>query len=302
MEYGLVFNIQKFSVHDGPGIRTTVFLKGCPLRCAWCHNPEGIASERDILVIEVRCLRCGECNRACEVNPLGTGTPFDFSQVPENCVLCEKCAEACPTGARQVIGRRMGAEELVGEILQDRVFYEESGGGVTFSGGEPLMQWQFLRAALQACRAEGLHTAVDTSGFARSEDLLAVAEYTNLFLYDLKHMDDQRHREQTGVSNRLILENLRALGQTGCEIWVRVPLIPGVNDDRCNLENAAKFAASIPNVRQVCLLPYHATGTPKSMRLGHQTPWQPNGSLSKPRVDEAAQVFRQAGLAARIGG
>jgi pyruvate formate lyase activating enzyme len=330
---GLIFNIQRFSVHDGPGIRTTVFLKGCPLRCAWCHNPESIRAEPELSVLESRCIHCGRCVEACPTGRLaalealspgdaaaGNGSPL-LRLVPElipECILCGTCAEVCPVEARQIVGRSMAVGELMTEVLRDRLFFDDSGGGVTFSGGEPLSQPDFLTAALEACRSEGVHTAVDTSGFCRQEDLLRIAPWTDLFLFDLKHMDDARHRELTGVSNRRILENLAALAAlpepTRGSIRVRVPVIPGLNDDRTNLEATARFAASLPGVHRVDLLPYHAHGLHKRERLTETAPARPAGSdgpdgngpivapVDPARLEMLAAVVRRAGLEACVGG
>ena len=266
MESGLVFNIQRYSIHDGPGIRTTVFLKGCPLRCSWCHNPEGISPESAVVVLENRCLQCGQCRTVCpQAKAAGNGS---LSGEPARCIRCGACVEVCPTGARQLVGRRMSVREVLTEVLKDRIFYEESDGGATFSGGEPLMQPRFLKEVLEACRAEGIHTAVDTSGYAPKEDLLSVAPLTDLFLYDLKAVDDERHRQGTGVSNALILDNLLALGGIHQNIWIRAPLVPGFNDGPDQVEAVARFAASVPGMRQVNLLPYHAMAAHKWMSLG----------------------------------
>lgn len=301
MHSGLVFNIQKYSVHDGPGIRTTVFLKGCPLCCSWCHNPEGITPRRELVVIENRCILCGECRQACPFTASLESAPAALVR-PHECTLCEACVDACPTGARQVVGREMTVAEVVRAVEQDRVFYEESGGGVTFSGGEPLLQPEFLAAMLESCRARGIHTAVDTCGFGCTDRLRAMAQRTDLFLYDLKLMDDVRHREHCGVSNRPILENLRALGQWHHNIWLRVPLIPGVTDDDANLEAIGRLAASIPGIRQVNLLPYHRTGLQKLRRLGRAEPPLETESPSRERVESAVKLFRGLNLTAKAGG
>jgi len=301
MGTGLIFDIQKYSLHDGPGIRTTVFLKGCPLECAWCHNPESISTQREIVVMENRCIACGECRLACHnaQNIPGEGA---LPARIEKCDLCGACIEACPTGGRRIIGREISAGKVIETLEQDRVFYEDSGGGVTFSGGEPLRQFEFLRELLLACRDRKLHTAVDTCGFAREEDLLAVAPLTGLFLYDLKMMDDAKHRHYTGVSNERILSNLQALGAAHDRIWIRAPLIPGVNDSERDLEALARFASGIPGVRQVNLLPYHRTGLTKSRRLGRATTLADVAPPSDEAINRAAAIFSSLGLLTNIGG
>jgi pyruvate formate lyase activating enzyme len=301
MQNGLVFNIQKYSLHDGPGIRTTVFLKGCPLHCPWCHNPEGISRRREIVVLESRCIGCGQCRLACRY---GTDIPGD-GRLParsEMCEVCGVCVEACPTQARQMIGQELSLSQVLETVLQDQIFYEESDGGVTFSGGEPLSQPDFLRGLLEACRARGVHTAVDTCGLARPEDVLAVASLTDLFLYDLKFIDDAKHLRYTGVSNGLILENLQALGRSHARIWLRVPIIPGINDDPADLEATAHFAAAVPGVQQVNLLPFHRTGLPKSLRLGQDSGLGEVQPPSAAVMNRAVDIFTGAGLAVKQGG
>ncbi len=269
MQLGFVFNIQKYSLHDGPGIRTTVFLKGCPLRCWWCHNPEGMSPDPEVLVAEGRCTMCGQCREVC---PQGGARPAGGDAVaqaaPPACVRCGACVEACPTQARQLLGRRMTAAEVVTEIEKDYIFYDDSHGGATFSGGEPFAQTPFLLELLQACRQREIHTAVDTTGFVGLDALLAAARWTNLFLYDIKILDDARHRRYTGVSNALILDNLQILGREHGNVWVRVPIVPGLNDADSDLEATVRFAASVPGVKQVNLLTYHHTGAYKFLRLG----------------------------------
>jgi len=321
METGLVFNIQRYSIHDGPGIRTTVFLKGCPLDCWWCHNPEGQEAEPEVVVIEGRCVQCGECRVAC---PQEKGvrnlflenaekapkphfpekrflTPFS-AEPPLRCTRCGACVEACPTGARQMVGRRMTVAEVMAEVVKDRIFYEESGGGVTFSGGEPLVQPKFLAALLDACRAEKIHTAVDTCGFAPQADLLAVAPRADLFLYDLKSMDEARHRLYTGISNVSILENLQALSRVHKNIWIRVPIIPGVNDNAEQLEALARCAAATSGVRQVNVLPYHEAGAYKSSRVGKPCRMENVVPPSAEFMKNVAAKFRGFGVNVKVGG
>lgn len=301
MTTGLVFNIQKYSLHDGPGIRSTVFLKGCSLCCAWCHNPESISARQEIVVVDNRCVVCGECREAC---PIGEMIAGDGALPPRNeeCILCAACVEACPTGARQMIGQKMSVAEVLKEVLKDRVFYDDSGGGVTISGGEPLVQAEFLRELLTALRAEGIYTALDTCGFGRTAHLLAAAQFSSLILYDLKALDDGRHRRLTGVSNRLILENLRTLDGVHENIWIRIPIVPGYTDDAEELKGIARLVAGLKHVTQVNLLPYHHTASPKYERLGRTHALDGVQIPSEEALRDAAQVFRAVGLPVKIGG
>lgn len=242
---GRIFNIQHFSLHDGPGIRTTVFLKGCPLRCVWCHNPEGIHTEVQTVFNKEKCIRCGTC-----------GGIHD-----------EKTAADCPSQAVENIGRDISSHELIKEILKDRDFYETSGGGVTFSGGEPLFQVRFLKEILQKCAKEGIHTAVDTSGYAAEEKFRQINDLTGLYLYDIKLMNDELHKKYTGVSNRLILNNLRFLSDSGKRIFIRIPLIPSTTDTDENIISIIKYLKNI-NFEQINLLSYHRHAESKYIRLG----------------------------------
>jgi len=263
---GRVFNIQRCSVHDGPGIRTTVFLKGCPLSCSWCHNPEGIDEAPVLMINADRCLNCGACSEAC---PVENGGAAPAGQLWDRgaCTRCGSCVEACPADARELAGCDWSVDELVDELERDRVFFDTSGGGVTFSGGEPLAQAGFLSDCLRECRRRGLHTTVDTCGLAPRETLLRVAKLADLVLYDLKHMDPNRHRSETGADNRLILDNLHALSESDVDVWIRVPLIPGFNGDAANIEATGAFLENLPRRHRVFVLPYHGIATGKRSRL-----------------------------------
>ena len=298
---GLVFDVQRFSLQDGPGIRTTVFLKGCPLACQWCHNPEGMTGAPEILVTPERCIACGACADACP-HGLPSGNAGGWVLPRELCEACGMCADACPTGARRLVGRDLTVEEVVEAATRDRVFHEQSGGGVTFSGGEPLRQADFVIACLDALRAVGIHVAVDTCGLVEREDLLRAAASTDLFLYDLKHMDPGAHAELAGATNDRILANLEALAEVHDEIWVRVPVIPGLNDDPLNLRRTAEFAAALPSVRKVSLLPYHELGAQKRSRIGAEASGLSSSTPPADRMRDIAAVFEDAGLSTTIGG
>ncbi|NLH72314.1 MAG: glycyl-radical enzyme activating protein [Verrucomicrobia bacterium] len=298
---GLVFNIQKYSVNDGPGIRTTVFLKGCPLRCTWCHNPEGISAAQELIWIKTRCTSCGACRSVCQIADLVPGQgPIPSGH--EKCVLCFKCVSACPSGARQVAGREMTVEEVMDEVRRDQMFYEDSGGGVTFSGGEPFRQHKFLMGLLEAGRNKGLHTAVDTCGFVSKEKLIEALPLVDLFLYDIKMMDDAKHVRYTGVSNSLIIENLRLLDDAGAHIWLRIPIIPEVNDSPTDVEAIVKLAAQLKSVQQINLLPYHSIGAHKSRNLGKRQETFVFRETEPAKMREVALRFQVLGVPVRVGG
>ena len=298
---GTVFDIKSFSIHDGPGIRTTVFFKGCPLRCWWCHNPESQSPAQELLLRPNLCIGCGACLDVCPqgaISKNGRGIVTDL----EACSACGACVDVCYSDARVLVGKTWSVAEVLAAVERDRPFYDQSGGGVTFSGGEPLMQPAFLLALLQACKERGLHTTVDTCGFAAKEVFADIADYVDLFLYDLKVMDDARHKDVTGVSNRLILDNLRMLSQSGHDLVLRVPIIPGVNDDRENLEHLGQFIASLPHLNRVDILAYHQTGMEKYQRLHRSYRLSETNPPSEARMDEIAAYLSTFGLSVKVGG
>ncbi len=301
MNTAVVFNVQRFSIHDGPGVRTTVFLKGCPLSCPWCHNPEGRHPEPELLLDPSRCLACGACLAVC---PSGAAGPLDR---PSGgiCTRCGACVEACPTGARELAGRAVTVPELMDEIRRDAPYFAASGGGVTFSGGEPLAAANvpFLLECLEACGSAGLHRAVDTCGQVDPDDLQAVAAGADLILYDLKVADPQRRPVILGADGGdLIRSNLRALCTAGRRVWIRVPLVPGLTDGDANLDAIAELVAELPGPPPVQLLPYHSIARDKYARLGRNYPLRDLAAPDPVRVEDAAGRLRAHGLDVAVGG
>ena len=264
----LVFDIEKFAVHDGPGIRTVVFMKGCPLHCLWCHNPESQSFEREILFNSDQCTLCGRCAAVCR---------FDCHTIARekhiftrtNCIQCGKCAEICPADALKLCGREMSVSDVMEEVLKDKVFYENSGGGITLSGGEPLAHFDFTFELLQAAKENGLHTAVETSGFASWQRIEKLLPLVDLWLWDLK-AEAAKHEVLTGGPSEPILENLRKVSDCGGTIVLRCPLIPGVNDSEEHLTAIGKLANTLQGIQQIDLEPYHPLGESKARALGEK--------------------------------
>lgn len=289
---GLVSNIQRYSVNDGPGIRTTVFMKGCPLACKWCHNPESLRPKPELMLREDRCIGCGECILVCErhaISRKGEHLVTDRSK----CVACGRCVAVCYADARALVGSEMTSAEVVEEVLKDKAFFLESGGGVTFSGGEPFYQPEFLLSMLRVSKSNGLHTAVDTSGHF-PPDLLDKADgLVDLYLFDLKTLDDSRHRDFTGASNVLILENLRRLAKHRKNVTVRIPIVPGFNDDIDEARRLGRFVEDLPGVDEVDILPYHKSGVEKYRRLGRPYALSDAIEPSRERLEAiAAEIAR----------
>jgi pyruvate formate lyase activating enzyme len=297
---GSIFRVERFAIHDGPGIRTTVFFKGCPLACAWCHSPESQSLAPEFMPRADRCIRCAACVSACPHGAILVAETPALAR-PEACDLCGSCARACPSGARELVGREVGLGELTALIEQDRIFYEQSGGGVTFSGGEPLMQPAFLLDTVVSCRERGIHTAIDTSGFGDQASLLRIAEHADLFLFDVKIIDEARHEWFTGASNRVILDNLRALARRHPAVIVRFPLVPGVNDDDEEVASLGRLVASL-GLNRVDVLPYHRAGTAKYHRL-NRTYRLPDVRPPAPEAQERiARALERFGLTVMRGG
>ncbi|QRN84545.1 glycyl-radical enzyme activating protein (plasmid) [Chloroflexota bacterium] len=268
---GWVLNIERYTLHDGPGIRTTVFLKGCPLRCLWCSNPESQMGSPEIVYFEDKCIGCGRCVGVCPQDAIVQEKPGEpVTVLFDRCDGCGKCIDSCYVEALTLAGEKMTAEEVVSIIERDWPFYKHSQGGVTLSGGEALAQPAFSAEVLRLCQAKGIHTAIQTSGQAPLKNLQQVLPYLDLVIFDIKHMDNKTHQKLTGVPNGQILDNLSYINSSGTPIVIQVPLIPGLNDSEENLDNLAKLVKSLPSVMGLSLLSYHTLGTTKYRCTGRE--------------------------------
>jgi pyruvate formate lyase activating enzyme len=298
---GIIFDVKKFAVHDGPGIRSTLFLKGCPLRCAWCHNPEGISPRPQVMLTARRCIpACRDCIAACPQRALSRKKVIAIDR--RLCDGCGRCAAVCPSEALQMAGRTLRVGEIMAELEKDAVFYRESAGGITFSGGEPMAQADFLLELLRAAKKRGWHTAVDTSGHVPYEAFEKILALVDLFLFDLKTMDPVAHGRFCGADNHLILDNLSRLSKTARSLAVRVPLVPGFNASDAALGQMADHVASLPRRHDLHILPYHRGGGDKGKRLG--LPGRDMG-IQLPtagRLEKAMAIFARRKITVFCGG
>ncbi|UCC40605.1 MAG: glycyl-radical enzyme activating protein [Candidatus Aminicenantes bacterium] len=302
MTKGLIFDIKRYAIHDGPGIRTTVFFKGCPLRCPWCHNPEGQESEPEIMVRPERCAEsCQECISLCPQGAISKNGDFIVVD-PFKCDFCAKCMEACVYEAIDIIGREVEVRDVVDEMEKDRIFFDESGGGISLSGGEPLMQLEFLEALLSEFKKKKIRTTVDTCGYAPFDALDRIRENVDLFLYDIKIMDDRKHKEYTGISNQIIIDNLEKLSKKGANIAIRIPIIPGINDDEENIRSITEFLISLNHIKRINLLPFHRGGIEKYKRLGKEIQANTVQPPSSEKIERIKKMLEDSGFSVKTGG
>ena len=299
---GLVFNIERFCVHDGPGIRTLIFLKGCPLSCWWCANPEGIKPTPQVAFFPDRCIGCGNCVAVCPEDAILGDKETGISYLVERCRHCGECVETCPARARTLYGKQMTVDEVIEEIEKDRPFYRRSNGGVTLSGGEPLLQKTFTRSLLKQCSANNLHTAVETCGKADWETVCRTFEFADLILFDFKHIHPLKHLKFTGSDNVQILDNLKGLDKTGRPMILRVPVIPEFNASVEEMRDMAQFVAGLSQAHTCHLLPYHAFAAAKYRCLGMPRRLPALASPSKDLMKAFLNIWTDTGIKVQIGG
>lgn len=298
---GNIFNIEHFAIHDGPGIRTTVFLKGCPMACAWCHNPEGLSGKRHIVRYEKKCIGCGECVKGCPQRALEISTTNGILFNSEKCIACGKCVDICCANAIEIVGDAMSPRQVADIVLKDVAFYDESGGGVTFSGGEPLFQWEFVKECSILLKEKGIHIAVETSGAVKNDAIKEVAPYIDLFLYDLKHIDPAEHKKYCGMGNKNILENLQTLSAMEKELIIRMVVIPGVNDAPETVGRLCEFLKESNGIKSVSLLPLHKSATEKYKRLDKEFLIGDFEVPDDEKMESVAKIFQNKGFTVQIG-
>lgn len=299
---GIVFKIQRHSLHDGPGIRTLVFLKGCPLHCWWCFNPESQKSAVEILHYSEKCLQCGSCLDVCTVPNALLLASGRIAHDPAACNNCGACVDVCPASSFIAAGKLMSPDEVVEVVRRDKIFYDKSGGGITLSGGEISLQADFSGEILRRCGTEGIHTTIETCGYCLYPELEKILKHTDLVLYDLKLVDSVKHRKYTGVDNRIILENLTRIAESGLPYIVRIPIIPGCNDGKEDIRLAADFLSGLQGLTHIHLLPYELFGLPKYERLGRPYPLQNLLPPEDDRMGKIRETLLSGGWQVQIGG
>jgi pyruvate formate lyase activating enzyme len=298
---GLITEIQRYSIKDGPGIRTTVFMKGCTLECSWCSNPEAISPHPELLINHRLCVHCGDCVPVCPTHAFTlVDATLDFNR--ELCDACGDCVSCCPEGALEIVGRGMSLEQVVDEVLRDEVFYQVSEGGVTFSGGEPLLQPGFIGSVTEQLHDKNVHIGIDTAGNVPWDSFEMVLPYTNLFLYDLKFIEGAKHEHFTGVENRMILENAQKIAESGVAMIVRMVIIPGVNDSLEEFRGMTEFVQSLKVVEQIDLLPYHKLGMAKYARLGKSYLHNDLKTPDKAHLEALRKMVEEGGFRVTVGG
>lgn len=300
-EKGIVFNMQRFSVHDGPGVRTIVFLKGCPLSCKWCSNPESQNRNPQMMFNSKNCNKCGRCIKVCSQGAIDFNNPNRIDR--KKCTNCGKCEEICFPGAMVMSGKDMTVEQVIKELKKEAIQFRKSNGGITLSGGEPLMQPEYSTELLKACKSLGWHTAMETTAFASKEVINKVIPWVDLVLLDIKSLDSYAHINNTGVSNQSIIDNIKTIAQIGTEVIVRVPVIPGFNADRKSIEDIANFTKSLQTINEIHLLPYHKLGKNKYECIGKE--YKMLDEIESPSHElmmELKEVVENIGIKCNIGG
>ncbi len=297
---GTIFNIQRYSIHDGPGIRTLVFFKGCPLRCLWCSNPESQNTYPEILFSKVKCIGCGKCSEVCSEDAIIKSADKRIDR--DKCNRCLKCIETCYAEALEVAGKKMTVEEVIKEVEKDRPFYEKSGGGITVSGGEPLMQPKFLIELLKECKNRNINTAIETCGYVSWKTFNEVLEYIDLVLFDLKHMDSNSHEEFTGKNNNIIIENIKKISKSKKLMIIRFPLIPGYNDSNKNIKQTGEFVKMLEGVNEINIIPFHRLGESKYEKLDMEWTMHDVKPPEIDRLEEIKKILESYGLKVKIGG
>jgi len=296
---GIVFDIQRFSIHDGPGIRTIVFLKGCPLSCRWCSNPESQSLKPVIMYQKMNCIHCGRCIAACKKGAISINNKGFINR--DICTACGECVNVCPASALTIKGRKMTVEQVVKELKKDAIYYRKSGGGITLSGGEPLVQSDFSQEIFKACKAQGWHTAIETTGYATPETIEKVFPYIDLALMDIKNINSDIHKEYTGISNEIILENVKQVSKI-TKMVVRVPVIPNFNSSEQSILETCKFVKTLNNVDTVHLLPYHTYGENKYDLLGRDYLMKESKSVNSDEIENLKKIVESQGIKCIIGG